>query len=133
MRRVVLCNGVFDLLHVAHVRHLEQASKLGELVVGVTRDATVNKLGRPIIPEAERLEMVKSLRFVSDASLCRDSLDALEQWKPKIFCKGHDYVGKGLLSAELDYCARYGIEIFHTDDNPQTTSKIIERIKCASL
>lgn len=127
---IVLANGCFDLLHVAHVRHLEAASKLGDsLVVGVTADSGVNKSGRPIFGQDERLEMVKALRCVSAASLCQDSLEALEQWQPAIFCKGHDYLGKGLLPAEIEYCKSHGIEIVHTKFNPQTTSGIIERIR----
>ena len=127
--RVVLCNGVFDLLHVAHVRHLQQAARCGSrLVVGVTRDAGVNKRGRPVIPEIERLEMVLALSCVDDAALCDDSLDALRQWKPNVFCKGADYNKKGLLDAEIEYCREHGINILFTDENPQTTTKIVERL-----
>ena len=130
--RIVLCNGVFDLLHVAHIRHLEQAASLGDrLVVGITRDAHVGKPGRPIVPEQERLEMIRSLRCVHSAQLCRDSIEALKRWKPQVFCKGNDYRHKGLLDAEIHYCARNGIEIIHTRYNPQTTTGIIERIERA--
>ena len=128
---LVLACGVFDLLHVAHTRHLEQASEFGELVVGVTRDLYVGKAGRPIISDAERLELVKSFRFVSDAKLCNDSIDALIMFEPDIFVKGHDYRRKGLLDSELEYCKAHEIEIRFTKENPQTTTKIIERIKCA--
>ena len=128
--KIVLCNGVFDLLHVAHKRHLEEASKWGRVVVGVTKDACVGKPERPIIPQKERLEMVRSLSFVSDAALCGNSLEALRVWKPDVFCKGHDYLKKGLLREEIAYCKRHKIQIVHTKENPQTTSNIIERIKC---
>lgn len=129
--RIVLCNGIFDLLHVAHLRHLRQASKMGDmLVVGVTMDESAAKeKRRPIIPEAERLEMVRGLRWVEDAFLCANSLQALDDWKPHVFCKGHDYRLKGLLDEEIMFCTKYGIEIAYTDENPQTTSAIIERIR----
>ena len=129
--KIVLCNGVFDLLHVAHLRHLEEARWRGDqLVVGVTMDATVTKgNGRPIIPQEERLELIKSLRCVADADLCQDSLDALERWKPAVFCKGYDYIEKKLLYAEIEYCKKHGIEIYYTRHNSQTTSGIIERIR----
>lgn len=130
---VVLTSGVFDLLHVAHVKSLEQASKWGILVVGVTKDSNVNKPGRPIIPEAERLEMVKALGCVANASLCLDSIDALRTWEPDIFFKGSDYRTKGLLKEEVDFCKQNGIEIRFTDSNPQTTTAIIERIRCSLL
>lgn len=133
--KTVLCNGVFDLLHVAHVRHLRQAAQWGDrLIVAVTDDANANKGdGRPIIPLAERIEMIKALPFVSDAVVCRDSLEALKRWKPDVFCKGHDYVKKGLLDAEIEYCKVHGIRIAITDENPQTTSGIIERIRQCGL
>lgn len=128
--RLVLANGVFDLLHVAHVRHLEEARKQGDaLIVAVTMDAGVGKAGRPIYPQEERMEMLQALRCVSAVSLCMDSLEALELWKPQVFVKGHDYIEKGLLKAEIEFCAKHGIEIYHTKANPQTTSGIIERIK----
>jgi len=129
---IVLANGVFDLFHVGHLRYLEQASKFGDLVVGVTKDVNVNKKGRPIVPELERLELVKALRCISDARLCLDSLDALREWQPDVFVKGSDYRKKGLLDSEIEYCKRNGIEIRFTNPNPQTTTGIIERIKCSS-
>ena len=129
----VLANGCFDLLHVAHVRHLEEARAMGdELVVALTIDECVGKPGRPIVPQQERMEMLWALRYVTAVGFCRDSLDALATWQPQIFCKGADYLDKGLLPAELDYCRAHGIEIRHTKPNPQTTSGIIERIRCAS-
>ncbi len=62
-RRIVHCHGVFDLLHVGHIRHLEQAKKLGDvLVVTLTPDRFVNKgAGRPAFSEALRAEVVASL------------------------------------------------------------------------
>ena len=130
--KTVLCNGVFDLLHVAHVRHLRESAMMGKLVVGVTMDEFVHKPGRPIIPARERLEMVRALGCVERAELCRDSLDALQLFNPQIFVKGNDYVTKGLLPSEIEYCKENGIEIRHTRGNPQTTTAIIERIcKCA--
>lgn len=75
--------------------------------------------------------MVAALRYVSTVFLCRDSLDALEIVKPTVFCKGADYLTKGLLNEEEEFCAKHGVEIAHTKFNPQTTSGIIERIRCA--
>ena len=129
--RVVLCNGCFDLLHIGHLRHLEEARDMGDsLVVGLTLDEGIGKLGRPIIPDRERIELLRGLRCVSSAFYCRDSLDALRSARPDIFCKGADYLEKGLLEEEIAHCRLHGIEIRHTKPNPQTTSAIIERIKC---
>jgi cytidyltransferase-like protein len=67
-RRVVLANGCFDLLHVGHVRYLEDARALGDLlIVGVNGDAAVRRLkgpGRPLLPAAERAEILAALRVV---------------------------------------------------------------------
>src|SRR5258707_7037487 len=66
--RIVLANGCFDILHAGHVRYLEGARALGDmLVVGVNSDAQVARLkgaGRPILPERERAELVASLQAV---------------------------------------------------------------------
>lgn len=128
--KLILANGCFDILHVAHLRHLEEARRMGDLlIVGLTMDAHVGKEGRPIIPQNERMEMLRALRCVSEVMLCRNSLEALKVWKPAIFVKGADYIEKGLLPAEIAYCTEHGIEIRHTKPNPQTTSQIIARIK----
>ena len=133
MSKLVLACGVFDLLHVSHVRHLQEAKTFGnQLVVCVTRDAFVNKPGRPIINEDQRLEMVRALSCVNRAELVNDSLEALRRFRPAVFCKGADYIEKGLLPEELDLCEHYGTKIVHTSANPQTTSAIIERIRCTS-
>ena len=131
--RLVLCNGVFDLLHVGHIRHLEQARCMGDyLVVGLTMDKYVGKEGRPIINEMERKEMLEALRCVSAVTLCRDSLETLKHWNPTIYCKGFDRQQLGLLDAEKRYCNANGIEIRYTKENRQHTSAIIERIRqCA--
>ena len=128
----VLCSGVFDIFHVAHLRHLEEARGMGcLLMVGVTMDSFVNKEGRPIIPQEERLEVIRGLHCVSAAILVEGSLDALNRVKPQIFCKGHDYIRKGLLPAEIKFCVENKIRIKYTLENPQTTSQIIKRIRCA--
>src|SRR5918997_1472147 len=66
--RIVLANGCFDILHVGHVRYLEGARALGDLlVVGINSDAQVRALkgdGRPLVPERERAELVAALRAV---------------------------------------------------------------------
>lgn len=124
--------GCFDLFHVAHLRHLQEARAFGSLlVVGVTEDAGVRKgTGRPVIPQDERIEIVRWLTFVYEAKLFKDSMEALEYWKPQVFVKGADYLAKGLLPEEIEYCKAHKVEIKYTKPNPQTTSGIIERIKC---
>ena len=132
--KLVLCGGIFDLLHVAHLRHLEEARSMGDkLVVGLTMDASAEReKRRPVIPENERMEMLLGLGCVSNVMLVESGVEALQRFHPQIFCKGHDYELKGLLAAETNYCIQNNIEIRFTKENPQTTSGIMERIKCAS-
>src|SRR6267378_6053184 len=75
-QKLVFTNGVFDILHVGHVRYLEQARSLGDaLVVAINSDASVRELkgaGRPLINEDERAEMLAALRAVSYVSVFDD-------------------------------------------------------------
>jgi rfaE bifunctional protein nucleotidyltransferase chain/domain len=92
--RVVLTNGVFDLLHVGHLRYLRQARQAGDvLVVGVNADAAVDKPGRPLVPEAERAELVAALEPVDYVVIfgqaTADTL--LRAVRPDVYVKGADY------------------------------------------
>jgi rfaE bifunctional protein nucleotidyltransferase chain/domain len=96
-RRVVLANGVFDLLHVGHVRYLESARSLGDvLFVGINGDASVTRLkgaGRPVMPAAERAELLAALRAVDYVVVFEDdTADALlHALRPDVHAKGTDY------------------------------------------
>jgi rfaE bifunctional protein nucleotidyltransferase chain/domain len=95
--RVVLANGAFDLLHVGHVRYLAAARALGDLlIVAVNSDASVRAAKgplRPILPEAERAEIVAHLASV-DAVLLFDEptvTEVLRAIRPDVHAKGTDY------------------------------------------
>jgi rfaE bifunctional protein nucleotidyltransferase chain/domain len=96
-QRVVLANGCFDILHVGHVRYLEGARALGDvLVVALNSDASVKSIkgeGRPILNEAERVALVSALRAVDyvvvfDEPDVRHVIDVL---RPAVHAKGTDY------------------------------------------
>ena len=92
--RVVLTNGVFDLLHVGHLRYLRQAAAHGDvLVVGVNADGAVHKPGRPLVPEAERAELVAALEPVDWVVVFGDRTAdrLLEAVRPAVYVKGADY------------------------------------------
>jgi rfaE bifunctional protein nucleotidyltransferase chain/domain len=92
--RIVLTNGVFDLLHVGHLRSLRQARREGDiLVVGVNADAAVRKPGRPVVPEGERAELVAALEPVDYAVIFGEpTADALlRAVLPDVYVKGADY------------------------------------------
>jgi rfaE bifunctional protein nucleotidyltransferase chain/domain len=92
--RVVLTNGVFDLLHVGHLRYLRAARAHGDvLVVGVNADACVVKPGRPLVPDVERAELVAALGPV-DYVVIFDAPTAdalLRELRPEVYVKGADY------------------------------------------
>ncbi|MBM3215559.1 D-glycero-beta-D-manno-heptose 1-phosphate adenylyltransferase [Candidatus Poribacteria bacterium] len=96
-RRVVTTNGVFDLLHVGHVRYLQQARALGDLlVVGVNSDASVQRIKgplRPIVPESERAEMLDALACVDYVTIFGEDTpcELLDALRPDIHVKGGDY------------------------------------------
>lgn len=96
-KRLVLANGCFDLLHVGHVRYLRAARALGDvLLVAVNGDASVRRLkgpGRPLIPAAERAELVGALADV-DAVVVFDDDRAdrlIARLRPDVHAKGTDY------------------------------------------
>jgi len=98
-RKIVLATGVFDLLHLGHVRFLEESKKQGgpgaQLVVVVARDNTVlSRKGRkPILPENQRRELVASIRTVDRAILGHENFDMLailREVKPDVICVGYD-------------------------------------------
>ena len=96
-RRLVFTNGVFDVLHVGHVRYLAQARALGdELVVAINSDDTVRKLkgaGRPLINQSERAEILAALRAVSYVAIFDDlsPRSLIAELLPDVLVKGGDY------------------------------------------
>jgi len=95
--RIVLANGCFDLLHVGHLRYLQGARALGDvLIVGINSDSAVARLkgpGRPLIPAAERAELLGGLRAVDHVVVFdEDTADALlAAVRPAVHAKGTDY------------------------------------------
>ena len=101
-KRLVLANGCFDLLHVGHVRYLQDARTLGDvLLVGINADRSVTRLkgpGRPIMTAAERAELVGSLAAVDGVVIFEeDTADALVRaLRPSVHAKGTDYTAESI-------------------------------------
>ena len=114
--KVVLANGCFDMLHVGHLYHLQEARKLGDrLVVSITDDKHVNKgPGRPIYNQKQRATLVKALKCVDDVIIVPGLISALQTVKPDILVKGIDYKD-GLDTVHQWYCRMKGIEVRFTD------------------
>ena len=133
-RRIVLTNGYFDLLHVGHLRYLQQARALGDvLVVGVNRDATAQRSkgdGRPILPEEERAELLAGLSCVDYVVLfSEDTAGALvEGLQPQVYVKGGDY-GEGSPPPEAEAVRAHGGEVVILPlVEGRSTTAIIDRI-----
>jgi len=101
-RRIVLASGVFDLLHLGHVKFLEEAKRAGgksaELIVIVARDSTVEKKKgkKPVVPESQRRALVESLKVVDEAILGYESFDigkVIEKIRPNVIAVGYDQDG----------------------------------------
>ena len=96
-KRVVFTNGCFDLLHVGHVRYLQRAKRLGDLlVVGLNSDASVHRLKgprRPLVPEAQRAEVLAALACVDFVTFFTEDtpLGLIEQLQPDVLVKGADW------------------------------------------
>jgi rfaE bifunctional protein nucleotidyltransferase chain/domain len=105
-RRVVFTNGCFDLLHPGHIRILEQARELGDvLIVGLNSDASVRQLkgeGRPVSNERERAEILAALECV-DAVVIFDALtprDVIARLLPDVLVKGGDWPDDQIVGRE---------------------------------
>ena len=104
---IVFTNGCFDLLHVGHVRSLEEAGRLGDrLVVAVNRDASVRRAkgrSRPLLPATERIELVASLGCVDwVVGFAADTpIRVIEKVRPDVLAKGGDWALDEIVGREL--------------------------------
>ena len=133
-KTIVFTNGVFDLLHVGHLRYLQRARGLGDaLLVGVNSDRSVRQIkgpGRPITAEAERAEILEALACVDgvvifDEETPRNLILAIQ---PDVLVKGADWaedaiVGRDIVAARGGRVVRVAIEPGHS------TTRIVDRIQ----
>lgn len=129
--RIVLANGCFDLLHVGHLRYLRDARARGDcLVVALNSDASARALkgaGRPVVPLAERAELLLGLACVDFAtSFDEPNLEAtLRALRPDVHAKGTDYSAASVPEAALD--RELGIEVAICGDPKQHASSALVR------
>src|ERR1700728_3204219 len=135
-KKVVHAHGTFDLLHVGHVRQLEAARELGNiLVVTLTADRFVNKgPGRPVFGEALRAEMLANLQYVDWVGIndSPDAISALEAIRPDIYGKGQDYQDPqgdvtGKITYEREAVEKHGGRIHFTDELVFSSTELINR------
>jgi FAD synthetase len=142
-KKVVLASGVFDLLHLGHVKFLEESKKAGgkdaELLVIIARDSTVekNKGRKPIMPENQRRALVESLKVVDEAVLGFEEFDiddVIERIKPDVITLGYDqadmekrvqvYVDKHNLKVKVVRIGKFEEDAL--DSSSKIRQKIIE-------
>jgi D-beta-D-heptose 7-phosphate kinase/D-beta-D-heptose 1-phosphate adenosyltransferase len=131
--RIVFTNGVFDLLHRGHAEYLAEARSFGDrLVVGINSDASVRRLkgpSRPIVPEAERAELVGALACVDLTVIFGDDtpLRLIEAVGPDVLVKGADWAEDAIVGREFVE-SRGGRVVRVTVREGLSTSAIIDRI-----
>jgi len=132
--RVVFTNGVFDLLHPGHVRYLEYARNLGDmLIVGLNADASVRRNkgpGRPITPENERAEVLAALECVDAVVIFEQDTPAeiVRLVQPDILVKGADWAADQIVGRDTVE-ARGGRVVLVPVEQGHSTSAIVERIR----
>jgi rfaE bifunctional protein nucleotidyltransferase chain/domain len=133
-RTIALANGVFDLFHVGHLRYLQGARALADvLVVAVNGDASARALGkgpgRPVVPEGERAEIVAALACV-DHVLLFDSPDVvpvIRALRPDVQVKGTDYTPETI--PEADEVKRHGGRVAVAGDpKDHSTTALLETL-----
>lgn len=131
--RIVLANGCFDVLHVGHVRYLQGARELGDiLVVGINSDEQVaiqKGAGRPVQTATERAEIVAALESVSYVTIFDEPTveQLLLTLKPDVHAKGTDYTTESV--PERDVVRSYGGEVAIVGDpKDHSTSAIVARL-----
>lgn len=123
--KIVLAVGCWDLLHPGHIYHLEAASKMGRLFVGVTRDKHVNKgPWRPVFSHKERMHCLRALRCVAQTFLCDSSIQALKYLKPDVFALGKEYRWK-VRAEDRAFCKANVIEIKFTKEKTYSSTALL--------
>jgi len=132
--RIVLANGCFDVLHVGHVRYLQGARALGDLlVVGINSDAEVARLkgeGRPMLGQYDRAELVASLEVVDAVTIFDEPTvtELLLAIRPDVHAKGTDYTEETV--PERDVVRSYGGSVrIVGDPKDHSTSELISRFQ----
>ena len=131
-----MAHGVFDLLHMGHVRHLNEAKAHGDvLITTITADAFVNKgPGKPVFSEHLRAEMLSALSVVDFVAINRapDAEALLEAIRPDTYVKGADYRDEdadvtGKISRERQAVETHGGNLIFTDDITFSSSELLNR------
>ena len=133
-KKIVLCHGVFDLLHIGHLKHFTFAKKNGDiLIVSITQDKFINKgFGRPIFNQNIRAEMLSSISIIDFVIINNEpsAEDVINSIKPNFYCKGIEYKDKKSditkkIYPELKSLKKINGKIIYSNEDTYSSSKII--------
>lgn len=136
-KKIVLCHGVFDLFHIGHLNHINEAKKHGDiLIISITNDKYVNKgPGRPFFNIKDRLQILSSIKYV-DYVITSDSPNSvgiINKIKPDIYFKGPDYINlkddfTGFIKKEINAVKKNKGKIIYGTGKTYSSSKILNKI-----
>ena len=135
-KKIVLCHGAFDVLHIGHLRYLDAAKKNGDILfVTITSDNYILKgPGRPVFKESYRSEMLSSLEVVDFVGIIEDesALPAIISIKPDFYVKGKEYKNHkddvtGKIVSENDEVIKYNGKVIFTDEIVYSSSSLINK------
>lgn len=121
---IVLANGCFDPFHYGHLKHLQAARALGDvLVVSVTDDEHVGKgPGRPLFPLKERMELIRALAIVDEVIATPNAVEAIRKVKPAVYVKGREYESN---LPEKQLVEFYGGRVVFTDGPTYSSTELV--------
>lgn len=135
-KKVVLCHGLFDLVHPGHILHFKAAKKLGDvLVVTVTQDQYARKgPGRPVFNERLRLETLASIQYIDHVILNQwpTAIETIHHLKPDLYVKGQDYQDAakdltGNIALEMEAVRKNGGDIVFTQEEMFSSSNLLNK------
>src|SRR5260370_19197907 len=133
-KTIAFANGCFDILHVGHIRYLQDAARQADvLIVGVNGDESVRVLkgeGRPVMDERERAELSAAIRGVGYVTVFQETSAArlLSVLRPDVHCKGTDYTPESVPEAEL--VKAYGGRVAIVGDpKDHSTSEVVREME----
>ena len=135
-KKIVLCHGVFDLIHLGHIYHFKTAKSFGDyLIVSITSNKYIKKgPGRPLFDDLQRITFLKELKVIDEVILSNKSSaeDVIRIVKPDFYVKGPDYKNNKLdktkkISIEKKLVEKFGGKIKYTDDITYSSSRIINQ------
>ncbi|MEZ5358757.1 MAG: D-glycero-beta-D-manno-heptose 1-phosphate adenylyltransferase [Candidatus Zixiibacteriota bacterium] len=132
--KIIFTNGVFDILHMGHVKYLAQAKQLGDiLIIGLNSDASVKRIKgpkRPINPQRDRAGILSALEFVDIVVYFSEDTPAklIEKVRPDVLVKGSDYKIKEIVGA--DFVQSYGGKVKRLNLlKGRSTTGVIKKMK----